>query len=206
QQVFGMAEGLLNFTRLDEDPSLAAETQGRPMCPDDELRIVGPDGNAVADGEVGELLVRGPYTLRGYFKAPEHNAGAFTRQGFYRSGDVVRRHPSGNLVVEGRIKDLINRSGEKISAEEIENLILGHPAIANVAAVAMPDERLGERVCAFVALKEGCTLELATLRQFLDGMGIAAFKLPERLEVLAELPETAIGKIDKKALRDRLAG
>jgi len=206
QQVFGMAEGLLNFTRLDEDVALAVETQGRPMSDGDELRIVDPAGQPVPDGQPGELLVRGPYTLRGYFRADEHNTRAFTADGFYRSGDVVIRHPSGNLIVEGRIKDLINRGGEKISAEEIENVMLAHPAIANVAAVAMPDPTLGERICAVVVLRDGETTDLPDLTAFMAARGIAAFKLPERLEIAADLPVTPIGKIDKKLLRDRLAG
>ena len=104
-------------------------------------------------GEVGEFCVRGPYTLRGYYGAPEHNAKAFTADGFYRSGDLMRQHPSGNYMVEGRKKDLINRGGEKISAEEIENLILSHPAVQNVACVAMPDPDMGERMCACVILR-----------------------------------------------------
>jgi 2,3-dihydroxybenzoate-AMP ligase len=201
QQVFGMAEGLLNFTRLDEDVSLAIETQGRPMCDDDEIRIVDEAGLSVEDGDTGELLVRGPYTLRGYFRAADHNKRAFTMNGFYRSGDIVRRHPSGNLIVEGRSKDLINRGGEKISAEEIENLMLAHPAVAAVAAVAMPDSAMGERICAFVVTRPGQTIDLPELRSFMASRGIAAYKLPERLISVDALPLTPIGKIDKKTLR-----
>jgi 2,3-dihydroxybenzoate-AMP ligase len=99
---------------------------------------------------VGELTCRGPYTLRGYYGVPEYNARQFTPDGFYRSGDLMRKHPSGNYIVEGRKKDLINRGGEKISAEEIENLILMHPAVQNVACVPMPDPNMGEKMCAFV--------------------------------------------------------
>jgi len=113
QQVFGMAEGLLNFTRLDDPDSLALETQGRPLLPDDEIRVVDDDDVQVADGEAGQLLTRGPYTIRGYFRAPEHNSRSFTPDGFYRTGDIVR-FQQGNLVVEGRIKDVINRGGEKM--------------------------------------------------------------------------------------------
>lgn len=204
QQVFGMAEGLLNYTRLDEGETLAVETQGRPMCPDDEVLIVTEEGAPVADGQPGELLTRGPYTLRGYFNAPEANARAFTPEGFYRTGDVVIRDPaSGNLSVAGRAKDLINRGGEKISAEEIENLMLAHPAVAQAAAIAVPDERLGERVCAVLVLRPDQALDLPGLTGFLSGKDIAAYKLPERLEIVADLPLTNIGKIDKKALRDQ---
>ena len=123
--------------------------------------MIDDEGNDVPFGEVGEMLRRGPYTLRGYYGVPEHNASAFTPDGFYRSGDLMRQHPSGNYMVEGRKKDLINRGGEKISAEEIENLILPHPAVQNVACVAMPDPDLGERMCACVILRAGKTLVAA---------------------------------------------
>lgn len=205
QQVFGMAEGLLNYTRLDDADEVIVNTQGRPASDGDEILIVGADGRPVAAGEAGELLTRGPYTLRGYYKADDHNRRAFTPDGFYRTGDIVRLHPSGNLMVEGREKDFINRGGEKISAEEIENLILGHGAVGNVAAVAMPDRIMGERICVYVELNPGRALDLGELRDFMAATGIAAFKLPERIETIAGLPLTNIGKIDKKALRRDIA-
>ena len=204
-QVFGMAEGLLCATRAGDPEDVHAETQGRPVSPADEIRIVDDDGVEVPAGEVGELTCRGPYTIRGYYRAEEHNRVAFTADGFYRTGDLVRRHASGNLVVEGRRKDLINRGGEKISADEIENLILKHPAVVNVAVVAMPDAVLGERACAFVVPRGGATLTLADLTRFLaDECRIAKFKLPERLELRDRLPVTAVGKISKKDLRDEI--
>ena len=159
----------------------------------------------MAPGEVGEFTVRGPYTLRGYFGVPEYNAKQFTTDGFYRSGDLMRRHPSGNYVVEGRKKDLINRGGEKISAEEVENLILMHPAVQNVACVPMPDAHMGEKMCAFVILRAGQKLELKTLVDFLLTKEIAKFKLPERLEVLADFPVSTFGKVSKKALGEMVA-
>ncbi|HXF76170.1 MAG TPA: AMP-binding protein [Methylomirabilota bacterium] len=205
QENFGMAEGLLMFVRLDDPEEVRMETVGRPLSPDDEVRLVDDDDNEVAPGEVGELLARGPYTLRGYYGAPEYNARAFTSDGFYRSGDLMRLHPSGNYVVEGRKKDLINRGGEKISAEEIENLILAHPAVQNVACVPMPDPVLGERMCAFVILRPGRTLSLAELVAFLLEQEIAKHKLPERLEVVEEFPLSPFGKVSKKDLADRIA-
>jgi 2,3-dihydroxybenzoate-AMP ligase len=159
----------------------------------------------VPDGEVGELACRGPYTLRGYFGVPEYNARQFTHDGFYRSGDLMRRHPSGNYVVEGRKKDLINRGGEKISAEEVENLILMHPAVVNVACVPMPDPMLGEKMCAFVILKPGAALTLAQLLDFLKLQEIARFKMPERLEVVNDFPVSTFGKVSKKALGEMVA-
>jgi 2,3-dihydroxybenzoate-AMP ligase len=161
---------------------------------------VDDEGREVPPGEVGELACRGPYTLRGYYNAPEHNARVFTRDGYYLTGDLMRLAPSGNYVVEGRKKDLINRGGEKISAEEIENLALSHPGILNVACVPIPDPDLGERMCACVMLRAGHTLTLKELVDFLFTKEIAKFKLPERLEILGEFPVSAFGKVSKKTL------
>lgn len=201
QQVLGMAEGLCVFTRHDDSPEVVLHTVGRPISPADEVRIVGHDDAEVPDGEPGELLTRGPYTIRGYYQAPDHNERAFTDDGFYRTGDVVRRHPSGNLVVEGRIKDLINRGGEKISAEEIENHLLAHPNVLNAAVVAMPDPVLGERVCAYLLLHPGQHLGLDEVVVFMASRSVAKFKYPERVEVVETFPVTAVGKVDKVALR-----
>ncbi len=204
QQVFGMAEGLLNYTRLDDPDEVICGTQGRPLSPGDELRIVDADGRDLPDGEPGALLTRGPYTPRGYYRAPEQNARAFTPDGWYASGDVVRRRPDGNLVVEGRDKDMINRGGEKISAEEVENLVYRMPGIAQVAAVAAADPDLGERVCVFVVPEPGAAVTLAAIRDAMAAAGVAKFKWPERLEIRAELPVTKVGKLDKKAMRELL--
>jgi len=118
---------------------------------------------------------------------------------------VVRRRPDGNLVVEGRDKDMINRGGEKISAEEVENLVYRLPGIAQVAAVAAADADLGERVCVFVVPEPGAAVTLAAIREAMAAAGVAKFKWPERLEIRAELPVTKVGKLDKKAMRDLLA-
>ncbi|HEY7237610.1 MAG TPA: AMP-binding protein [Burkholderiales bacterium] len=202
QENFGMSEGMLFFVRLDDPQEVKLETCGRPISPDDEVKLVDDDGREVAAGEVGELTSRGPYTLRGYFGVPEYNARQFTPDGFYRSGDLMRRHPSGNYVVEGRKKDLINRGGEKISAEEIENLILMHPCVQNVACVPVSDPDLGERMCACLILKPGKDLALAELVEFLKDKEIAKFKLPERLYVCDDFPVSAFGKVSKKALAE----
>jgi 2,3-dihydroxybenzoate---[aryl-carrier protein] ligase len=151
------------------------------------------------------LLARGPYTIRGYYKAPEHNRRAFTNDGYYRTGDIVRRSRGGNLIVERREKDLINRGGEKISAEEIENLILAHPSVLNVAVVATPDPLLGERACACVILKPGASLLFKDLISFLERKEIAKFKLPERMELMESFPLTGVGKVSKKELREHVA-
>ena len=195
-----MSEGLLMFVRTDDPADVCLETVGRPVSPDDEVRLVDDAGNDVPTGKVGELCCRGPYTLRGYFGVPEYNARIFTADGFYRSGDLMRRHPSGNYIVEGRKKDLINRGGEKISAEEVENLILTHPSVKNVACIPVPDPDLGERMCACVLLRDGATVTFKELQEFLLAKEIAKFKLPERLEILPDFPLSMVGKVSKKKL------
>lgn len=201
QEVYGTAEGLLNLTRLDDPDDIVLHSSGAPVCPDDEIRVLDEEGNDVADGEVGELVTRGPYTIRGYYNAPQVNARAFTADGFYRMGDYVRK--SGRYVaVEGRKNDLINRGGEKISVDEVENLVLKHPAVRGVAIVAMPDPVFGERACAFVMLNPDATLTLEELCAFLLARRIAKFKLPERLEILPKFPVSGAGKILRRTLRD----
>ena len=200
QENFGMSEGLLMFVRPEDPEDERLETVGSPICPDDEVRLIDDDGNDVPFGEVGEMCARGPYTLRGYYGAPEHNAKVFTSDGFYCSGDLMRQNKAGNYMVEGRKKDLINRGGEKISAEEIENLILQHPSVQNVACVAMPDPDMGERMCACVILRTGKTLTLGDLLAFLATKEIAKFKLPERLEIMSDFPLSTFGKVSKKTL------
>ncbi|MFB9832951.1 (2,3-dihydroxybenzoyl)adenylate synthase [Actinoallomurus acaciae] len=203
QQVFGMAEGLINLTRLDDAEEAACTTQGRPISPDDEILIVDAEGRPVTDGEPGELLTRGPYTPRGYYRAEEHNRRAFTPDGFYRSGDLVRRTPSGNLEVVGRIKDQINRGGEKIAATEVEEHLLTHPAITAAALVGAPDAQWGERPVAFV-ICQGQAPGSRELASFLKQRGLAAYKAPDEVIAVDRLPLTAVGKIDKQALARRL--
>ncbi|OZV77033.1 2,3-dihydroxybenzoate-AMP ligase [Micromonospora echinospora] len=202
QQVYGMAEGLLNYTRLDDPDDLVVGTQGRPLCPDDEVRVVDGTGAPVPPGAVGELWTRGPYTMRGYYRAATYNRTAFTADGFYRTGDLVRQLPTGHLVVEGRVKDVINRGGENVSAATLEEHLLAHRALAQVAVLGLPDETLGEAVCAVVTLSpDGASApKLKELRSFLAGRGLARFMCPDRLVVRDTLPVTGVGKIDKREL------
>ncbi|WP_227998339.1 (2,3-dihydroxybenzoyl)adenylate synthase [Nocardia australiensis] len=200
QQVFGMAEGLLNYTRLDDPADIVCTSQGRPLSPADEVRVVDADGNDVEPGAEGELLTKGPYTILGYYRAPEHNARAFTPDGYYRSGDLVRRLPSGHLIVSGRLKDVINRGGENISCDELEEHLLAHPAVRHAAAVGLPDAALGEKVCVILVVAD-TTPTLAEIKTFLIDRGLATYKLPDLLRFAETLPITAVGKIDKKALR-----
>lgn len=203
QQVFGMAEGLVNYTLLDDDEWHRTHTQGRPMSPDDEVYVVDDNGHPVPPNTPGHLIVRGPYTFRGYYRAPLHNEAAFTADGFYSSGDIVEMTPDGYLKVVGRAKDQINRGGEKIAAEEIENLLLRHDDIIEVALVSVPDEVMGEKSCAVVVARQ--PLKAAPLRRWLRTLGVADYKLPDRFHFVEALPQTAVGKIDKRALRDALS-
>ena len=200
QESFGTGEGLLNMTRLDDPPEIRFTSSGRPISPADEIRLVDEQGNDVPDGAVGELICRGPYTVHGYYNAPDKDRAAYTNDGYYRMGDMVRR-VGGNLFVEGRLKDIINRGGEKISCEEVENYILGHPKIKNVCIVAMPDATFGEKACAFVIPVAGETIDLDEIKRFLLGRNIAKFKLPERLTVVNEFPISPAGKILRRELR-----
>lgn len=208
QQVFGMAEGLVNYTRLDDPEELITTTQGRPISPDDEVRVVDDQDRDLPNGSTGHLLTRGPYTIRGYWNAPEHNAASFTADGFYRTGDLVRRTPTGHLVVEGRAKDQINRGGEKVAAEEIENHLLAHPAVHDAAVVSMPDPYLGERTCAYVVLRAEHREQPpkgVELKRFVRQRGLAEYKVPDRVEFVAAFPATGIGKVSKKDLRAAIA-
>jgi len=203
QQVYGMSEGLLNFTRLDDPPEVIAGTQGRPASPGDETLVVDPDGVPVAAGAVGELITRGPSVITAY-----HGGAApasFTADGYYRTGDLVRREASGNFVVMGRVKDVINRGGEKIPADELEALVLQHPGVGAAAAVAMPHAVLGEAVCLYLVPSGDAPVDLRGLRRFLTDRGLAAFKLPERLVEVDALPLVGVGKVDKVELRRDIA-
>ncbi len=203
QQVFGMAEGLVNYTRLDDPESLIVETQGRPISPDDEILIVDDAGAPVAEGEPGNLLTRGPYTIRAYHNEPAANARSFTEDGFYRTGDVVRRTPEGYLVVMGRTTDHINRAGEKISAEEVEDHLLAHPAVFDAAVVSVPDDYLGERICAFV-IPDGAAPRGVELKAWMRKRDIADFKVPDQIVFVDDFAVTAVGKVSRRELRAAL--
>lgn len=205
-QIFGMAEGLITGTKRDDPLHVKLQTQGRGVSEADEIKIIDPETlQDLPQGEIGEMICRGPYTIRGYYKAPERNKEAFTPQGFYRSGDLGRLDEHGNFTWSGRIKDCIDRGGEKVNAEEIEIHIRAFPKVLDVAAVAMPDKVFGESICVFVIPKHGETFALEELRGFmLNERKIAKFKVPERLEFIDVLPVTHVGKLDKKGLREKI--
>lgn len=210
QQMFGMGEGMCMVTPRDASVELRHETNGVPLSPLDEIRLYVPGTeDEVAAGEAGELCCRGPYTIRGYYRSPERNAEAFTGDGFYRTGDImcevaVGGEPSYSL--EDRVKDLISRGGEKVNALEVEELLVRHPAIAEAALVAMPDERLGERACAYVVVAAGSEPPtVSDVAAYLDELGVAKFKWPERIQPREKLPLTNVQKVNKAFLRREIA-
>lgn len=175
-----MAEGLIYYTRLDDAQHVILNTQGRPMSWEDDIMIVDMDGHEVAPGETGELLTRGPYTISWYYNAAAHNAVSFTTEGYYRTGDLVCQDADGNITVMGRLKEEINRAGEKI-------------------AVAAPDPHLGERIRAFLRDASRKLSDLA-IREFLREKGMAAYKIPDQYAWISLWPQTAVGKLDRKKL------
>ena len=205
-QVYGMAEGLICWTRPTDPFEVKVNTQGRPVSEADEIKVVDVNtGEELPDGHSGECLTRGPYTIRGYYKADQHNQNAFTSDGFYRTGDLIMKEPRGNIVVLGRVKDCISRGAEKINAEEVEAHINLYPGVSASALVGMPDEVYGERVCAFVAPKPGQQFSLEELSAFLiNERKIASFKVPERLIFIDELPVSSVGKFEKKTLKNKI--
>ena len=203
QQVFGMAEGLVNYTRLDDADDIILNTQGRPISEDDDIRIVDDNGKLVAEGEAGNLQVSGPYTIRGYHNDEAANANSFTVDGYYCTGDIVKRTPDGYLIVQGRANDHINRAGEKISAEEIEDHLLGHPAVFDAAVVSIPDDYLGERSCAFI-IARGDKPRAVELKKWMREQGLAAFKVPDQIVFADAFDTTAVGKVSRRELRAQL--
>jgi 2,3-dihydroxybenzoate-AMP ligase/mycobactin salicyl-AMP ligase len=200
--VFGSAEGSAAMTRLDADLETICTTVGQIDCPYATFRIIDQYGREVPPGHEGELATKGPNIFTGYFKSAEDNKKTFTEEGFFKTGDLARIDESGTVTITGRIKETILRGGETISAVGIERLISSHPAVADVAVLGMPDEALGERICAYVRVKEGESLTFDGLITFLKGRGASVLQLPERLEFIDAIPLTKVGKADKKVLKE----
>ena len=200
-QLWGMTElqaGL--YTRRGDGTELAARSAGRPS-PGAQARIADEHGREVPRGAQGELQACGPSVFAGYFENPEATAAAFTADGWFRSGDTARMDAAGNVTLTGRLKDLINRGGVKYNPQEVELLVESLPAVVQCAIAPVPDERLGERACCYVVPRPGETVTLEAVCDFLLGKGIAKFKLPERLEILDEMPLTPTRKVIKGRLR-----
>jgi len=188
-------------TSLDDPPEVRYGTVGKPFA-GHEVKIVGMDGRELGIGQVGEIWSRGPSISGGYYKEPPQVLEeTFLKDGWFRHGDLGMIREDGNIVIMGRIKDLIIRGGQNIAPKEIEDLLLTHPKIKEVAVVGMPDKILGEKCCAFVApldLKDPLTFK--EMIDHLEKNKLARFKFPERLEIIEELPMIGSAKIDKKLL------
>ncbi|GIX30596.1 MAG: cyclohexanecarboxylate-CoA ligase [Porticoccaceae bacterium] len=188
--------------RGPEEAAYGAETDGI-VLPPIEVKLLAEDGRVVTvDGEIGEILARGPEQFSGYLD-PADNEGAFDEEGFFRTGDLGRWVEGRYLVIAGRKKEIIIRAGENISPKEVEDVLAGHSAVAEVAVVAMPHRRTGETGCAFVVPRPGAVLDLAEMRRFLAAAGLARQKFPEWLELVDNLPRVSSGKVRKEALRER---
>ncbi len=203
--IYGMTEGAGTITRSTDAPEVIANTVGKGMCPYDQYKIVNEKGNELPPEKEGELTVRGPCIISGYYKSEEEDRAAFTHGGFLRTGDVGKLDTEGNLIITGRKKDLISRGGETIVPFEIEEMISGHPGVSSTAVVGMPDVRLGERICAYVQPRPGEEITFEELISFLKEKGASKMLLPERLEILEVFPLTPMQKIDKQALRRDVA-
>jgi acyl-CoA synthetase (AMP-forming)/AMP-acid ligase II len=190
---------------LDDTDEQLATTEGRPS-PGVELRVRrDADGSDCGPGEEGELCVRGPQMFRGYAN-PALMDGAFDEQGYFRTGDLGMVLPTGHVRITGRLKDVVIRNAENISATEVEDVLHSHPKIADVAVIGVPDARTGERCCAVVRLADGVdTLTLVEIGEHCRSVGLATQKIPEQLEIVDEVPRNPMGKIRKQELRDRYA-
>ena len=207
--LYGITEGLLLGSPADAPAFARHHTQGASGCPQDDLRLLNPDTeDAVKPGEMGELCFRGPSSLTGFYDAPEANARAFTSDGFYRTGDMMTAHAIDGVTCyafEGRLRDNVNRGGEKIGCEEVEAFVSQHPAVADAKLVAMPDAFYGEKGCIYIVRRPGMAPpDVEALAAFLAGLGLAKYKCPERLEVIDSFPLTRVGKVDKPALKKRI--
>jgi non-ribosomal peptide synthetase component E (peptide arylation enzyme) len=197
--------GGFTISSIDEPPEVRLLTEGKPIT-GVEIKLVDDGGQEVPRGEMGEVWGRGEVCLSGYYKDPEATWKAWSKDGWFRMGDLGKWDEQGNLVVVGRKKDMIIRGGQNIYPIEIENLLVSHPKVADVAVVGMPDSVMGERVCAYVVPKTWQEITLEELVSFLKGKNIAPYKLPERLEIVGRIPMVAgEQKVDKKLLQQEIA-
>jgi 2,3-dihydroxybenzoate-AMP ligase/mycobactin salicyl-AMP ligase len=202
--VYGSSEGPCTQTRYEDPEEVVFHTVGWPVCPYDEFKVIDSNGCELPQGEEGELVARGPCIFLGYYKSDAENREAFTPDGFYRTGDIAKFDREGRLIITGRSKDIIIRGGENVSAKEVEELISGHSKVEQVAAVGMPDPVLGERVCAFIKPKKNEMISFEEIISYLKGKKTSVLYLPERIEMIDEIPLTRVGKVDKKWLREEI--
>lgn len=200
QQIFGIAEGLISTTSLDDDSETIYNTQGKPISEYDEVLIVDEEGKELPVEEYGELIVRGPYTIYGYYNLDEINKTCITEDCYFKTGDKARKLKDGNFQIVGRLKEMINRAGEKITPTELEEILLTHDKIEEVQVVGIPDQILGEKIGVFVLAGDN-EITLNEIRTFLKEHGVAHFKLPDLVKKIDAWPLTSVGKISKETLR-----
>lgn len=199
---YGATEGMTAITRTQDSIETICSTVGRPTCPYDTYRVIDLKGNTLPVNTEGELVLKGPGVFTGYYNNPEETAKVFTRDGFFKTGDVARIDENGYITLTGRIKEMINRGGESISTREIEGLLIQHPDVAAAAVIPMPDPLLGEKACAYIQTKAGIRLTFEEIIAFLKSKQASVLQLPERIEFIDAMPYTAAQKLDKKALRE----
>ncbi len=201
---YGATEGMTTITRPTDSLETICSCVGRPTCPYDTYKVIDAAGNELPPNRQGELVLKGPGVFTGYYRNPKENRKAFTRDGFFRTGDLAMMDERGYVTLTGRIKEMINRGGESISATEIEKLINGHPGVAAVAVIPMPDPLMGERVCAYIEPKAGVELTFDEIISFLKGQKASVLQLPERIECIAAMPYTGAQKVDKQTLKKEI--
>jgi len=201
---YGGTEGQTTITRWEDPFETVLQTVGRPTCPYDIYKAVDRNGKELPPNTPGELIIKGPGVFTGYYKAPEENRMALNREGFFRTGDVVKIDEAGNVTITGRVKEMINRGGESISATEIESLIISHPGVSIVAVIPVPDPVMGERVCACIQPSPGANLNFDKIIAYLKEKKASVLQFPERIEFIVDMPLTKAEKVDKKALIEDL--
>jgi 2,3-dihydroxybenzoate-AMP ligase/mycobactin salicyl-AMP ligase len=197
---YGATEGQSTLTRSDDPPEILYTTVGKPTCPYDSYKVVDRDGKELPPNTPGELLIKGPGVFTGYYRNPEENEKMFDKEDYFKTGDVAKIDEKGNVTLVGRIKEMINRGGESISAVEVEKLIADHPDVVLVAVVPMPDPEMGERVCAYIQPRPGARLHFKDILSFLKERKASVLHFPERIEFVDAMPFTKAEKIDKMAL------
>jgi len=198
---YGGTEGQTTLTRSEDDLETISATVGRPTCPYDSYKVVDRDGEALPANSPGELVIKGPGVFTGYYGGPRERENDFTADGYFRTGDITKIDGKGNVTLLGRLKEMINRGGESISAVEIEKLITGHPDVCQVAVVPMPDPEMGERVCAYIQPRPGTCVRADDILAFLREHKASVLHLPERIEMIETMPLTKADKIDKAILQ-----
>jgi len=202
---YGGTEGMTTITRPRDPLEVICSTVGRPTCPFDTYKVIDSKGKALPLGSEGELVLKGPGVFTGYYDNPEENKKVFTRDGFFRTGDLARINEKGYITLTGRIKEMINRGGESISATEIERLITRHPDVSAVAVIPMPDPLMGERVCAYIQPKSDARLTFEAIISFLKSQKASVLQLPERIEFIDAMPYTGVQKTDKRFLQEDIS-